>query len=95
MDKQLIKSGIIDKNGIEVKIGDTIVLPYVDPMGDISETEGTKAIVVFEHGCFGYYDETHFNPLFIWQRQVKGEYISNEGNRVVYTGEYPFWVVAE
>ena len=90
-----MKSGIIDKNGIEIKAGDTLVLPYVDPMGRLTEEEGTRVIIVFEHGCFGYYDQTSFNPLFSWQRQVSGEYIPNEGNKVIYTGEYPFWVDVE
>ncbi len=90
-----MKSGIIDKNGIEVKVGDTLVLPYVDPMGRLTYEPDDKVKVVFEHGCFGYYFGTRFNTLFEWQKTEKGEYIPNEGNKVIYTGKYPFWVDAE
>lgn len=91
-----MKSGIKDKNGTEIKAGDTIVIPYVDPMGKIiDDEEGYRAKICFEHGCFGYYNKTHFIPLFDWQATEHGEYIPNNGNKVIYTGKYPFWVAEE
>ena len=90
-----MKSGIIDKNGIEIKVGDTLVLPYIDPMGALTEEPDCKVKVVFEHGCFGYYTTTRFEPLINWQKTEAGEYISNAGIKRVYTGQYPFWIDTE
>ena len=41
---------------------------------------------------FGYETETKFIPLMDWMETERGEYVSNCGNKVVYTEKYPFWV---
>jgi hypothetical protein len=87
-----MKSGIIDKNGTEIKLGDTLVIPYIDPMGTLTEEADYKVKVVFEHGCFGYYTKTRFKPLFEWQQTEPGTYIPNAGIQRIYTRKYPFWV---
>lgn len=87
-----MKSNIFDKNGIEVCNGDTLVFPYIDPMGKINDEEDFKKTVVFKFGCFGYETETKFIPLMDWMETERGEYVSNCGNKVVYTEKYPFWV---
>lgn len=85
-------SGIFDKNGKKVQIGDIIIFPYVDPMGNIHEdTPDFEAIVEFKHGCFGY--TLHdFSPLMEWSKKKKGEYIGNYGNKTIITDEYIFWI---
>ena len=92
---RLMKSGIKDKNGKEVKIGDWIAIPYIDPMGRLTEDEDYRVEVKFKYGCFGYYNELKFVPLLEWQSTDRGDYIPNAGNIVIYTEEYPFWVVTE
>lgn len=87
-----MNSGIVDKHGIEVKVGDTICMPYITPLGKLTEDVDFEAEVVFQFGCFGYWDATEFIPLIKWMFKGKGEYVSNYGNKVVYTEEYIFWV---
>lgn len=87
-----MKSNIFDKNGIEVCEGDMVVFPYVTPFGDLTENEGFKKEIKFKYGCFGYETKTSFEPLMNWMKTERGEYVPNAGNKVVYTGEYPFWV---
>ena len=90
-----MKSGILDKKGTEVKVGDTLVFPYVNPMGKIHEDEEDfRAEVVFKYGCFGYETKTKFIPLIDWMEVQSGEYVSNCGNKTIYTERYPFWVVS-
>jgi len=73
-----LRTQIFDKNKIEVKIGDTIVLPYIDPVGVIHRnTADYEAEVVFKYGCVGYYTLTRYEPLMNWMEIEKGEYISN------------------
>tara|TARA_R110000851_G_scaffold148589_1_gene288905 strand:+ start:233 stop:505 length:273 start_codon:yes stop_codon:yes gene_type:complete len=90
-----MKSGIKDKNGVEVKEKDIIALPYITPHGTITEDEDQRVVVVYEHGCFGYYDKVRFNTLMDWQKTEEGEYVPNAGEKTIYTGKYYFWIVAE
>jgi len=88
-----MKSGIFDKNSIEVKSGDTLIFPYIDPMGRINEdTPNFEAVVIFKHGAFGYENKTDFVPLVDWSRKKTGEYISNHGNKTIILDIYPFWI---
>ena len=91
----MLKSGIKDKNGVEVKVGDIIAIPYTTPFGELTNEIDERHEVVFARGCFGYFDETDFVPLFMWERAEEGEYIPNQGNRMIYTGEHMFWVIKE
>ena len=38
-----VKSGIRDKHGNEVKIGDTLIFPYIDPWGGLDEDKADFA----------------------------------------------------
>ena len=89
-----MKSGIFDKNGIEVKLGDILVFPYITAMGDIccEDTPNFEAKVEFKHGCFGYETETAFIPLMKWSKTMVGEYVPNHGNKTIILDEYLFWV---
>lgn len=85
-------SNVFDKNGKEVSVGDTLVFPYIDPLGGTHDTEDFKATVLFKYGCFGYETATKFIPLMKWMEEEQGEYISNCGNKTIYTEKYPFWI---
>lgn len=87
-----MKSNIFDKNGIEVKIGDILIFPYITPMGEVTDDEDFKKEIVFKYGCFGYETKTGFETLMNWMYTDKGDYIPNCGNRIIYTEKYPFWV---
>ncbi len=87
-----MKSNIFDKNGIEVKIGDTVVFPYITPMGKVTNDADFKKEVVFKYGCFGYETKTGFETLMNWMYTDKGDYVPNCGNKTIYTEKYPFWV---
>ena len=85
--------GIKDKNGVEVQIGNTIAIPYINPFGVMGEDEDRRELVVFAYGAFGIYTETRFVPLFELQTKREGDYIPNNGNKIEYTEQYYFWVV--
>lgn len=92
-----MKSNIYDIDGVEVKEGDYIQTIYITPMGDIDyETlNETRHKVVFQHGCFGIDTDIEFVPLLYFQVKRQGEYISNRGNKVIYTGKYLFKKIKE
>jgi len=90
--KAVMKTGIIDKNGREICLGDTIALPYVTPFGHVMESEDFRVEVCFFGGAFGWWTKTAFEPLLFWFRKGKGEYIPNAGNRVVY-GDFIGWKI--
>ena len=88
-----MRSGIYDKHGIEVKIGDTLVFPYVTPIGDIdTDTVDFEATVIFAHGAYGYMTKVAFIPLFAWSKVEHGEYIPNHGEKRIILDIYPFFV---
>jgi hypothetical protein len=88
-----MKSNIFDKLGKEVCVGDIIAFPYIDPKGKMHDEEDFRKEIVFKYGCYGYETETNFEPLMNWMKKESGDYVSNSGNKVVYTEKYLFWVV--
>lgn len=88
-----MKSGIKDKNGVEVLLGHYIAVPYINPFGVLEDDEDFRAQVVYAYGCFGFYTDIRFVPLFELQRKREGRYIPNAGNVEEYTEQYFFWVV--
>ena len=87
-----MKTNIFDKNGTEVKIGDTVVFPYIDPMGRLTEDSDFKKQIEYKYGCVGYSTSTDYIPLMNWMQKKRGEYVSNSGNKIIYTEKYPFWI---
>ena len=87
-----MKSGIIDKFGVEVEKGDVVIFPYINPMGKLEDEEDFRKKIIFKFGCFGYFNELDFVPLFNWMDTKMGEYVSNHGNKTVHLNTYPFWV---
>ena len=85
-------SGIFDKNGIEVKEGDTLIFPYVTPMGDLDkDNEDFRAKVIFNYGCFGY-KRIDFVPLLRWLKKEQGDYEPNYGNKTIIQNTGVFWI---
>ena len=87
-----MESGIFDKNKIEVKEGDTVLFPYVDPKGRVTDEIDFSKKIEFKFGCFGYWTETRFVPLMDWMETDRGDYVPNCGNKTVYTEKYYFEV---
>ena len=85
-----MKSGIFDKNNREVKVGDTVLFPYITPMGELTDNFDFEKKIEFKFGCFGYWTDTEFIPLMEWMKKEVGEYVSNCGNKTVYTEKYNF-----
>lgn len=81
-----------DKFGYEVFEGDTIIFPYIDPMGNPSLEPDFETKVVYKYGCLGYETKTKFIPLMNWMKTEEGKYIPNEGNKIIYTEKYLFWL---
>lgn len=58
-----MNTGLIDMNGVEIKEGDYISLPYTDPLGTCYVEDGPEGHirlkVVLDHGAFVAVDETN------------------------------------
>ena len=87
-----MNSGILDRNGVEVKEGDTLIFPWISPIGEISNDPGFEAQVVFKHGAFGVELKTEFVPLLNWLNRTKGEYVPNYGNKIELSDKGIFWI---
>ena len=87
-----MKSGIFDKNRKEVKIGDVLNFPYINFRGIVTDEVDFSKTVEFKYGCFGYSSETMFIPLMEWIIKERGIYVPNNGNKIIYTENYYFWV---
>lgn len=87
-----IKTGLVDINNREIKIGDKIKFCYVDPMGHCNPDSFSDLVhtVAFEQGCVvGVHPERNAKILRGYMKTAEGKYISNYGNLV----EYPDNVV--
>lgn len=88
----IVKTGLVDVNGREIKIGDKIKFCYVDPMGHCNPDSFSdlKYTVAFEQGCVvGVRPERNAKVLRGYMKTVEGKYISNYGT----LAEYPDNVV--
>ncbi len=83
-----MNSGIFDINGVEIKVGDRVKLPYYDPGGNLHIGSGGTVEVVFKYGCFGYNSPTQFSPFFSLLTYERGDYVPNAGNKRNYIEEY-------
>jgi len=90
-----MRSLIFDINNKEVKEGDTLSIPYIDPVNNLHvDTEDFQVVVIFKHGCFGYNGNLRFVPLFEWSEIRKGDYIPNWGTEEIITDNYLFKIVS-
>jgi hypothetical protein len=88
-----MESGILDKNGKEIKEGDSVAFPYIDPLGNVCDDVDFVATVIFKHGCFGYDRPNRFVPLLDWSIKAEGEYVPNMGVKEIISDKYLFWVI--
>ena len=83
----IVKTGLVDINNREIKIGDKIKFCYVDPVGQcipdsFSDIEYT---VAFEQGCVvGVRPERNAKVLRNYMKTAEGKYISNYGSLMEY-----------
>ena len=82
-----IKTGLVDINNREIKIGDKIKFCYVDPVGqcDLDTLSDFEYTVAFEQGCVvGVRPERNAKVLRNYMKTAEGKYISNYGTLVEY-----------
>lgn len=88
----IVKTGLVDINNREIKIGDKIKFCYVSLTGQCNPDcfDDLEYTVAFEQGCVvGVRPERNAKVLRGYMKTVGGKYISNYGNLV----EYPDNVV--
>jgi len=90
-----MNSRIFDKNGIEIKEGDNVRLPYIDPGGNVHLNQGSIVKTIFKYGCFGYESKTRFVPFLEFLDYENGDYVPNAGNRRVYIEDFPLYVTTD
>lgn len=79
--------GLLYADGTPIKLGDTVDVPYITPMGDLTDEvdEEKRAVVVFEHGLYGLKYPFHTTPLRDYCRKSKGKYESNYGEPIIFS----------
>lgn len=84
-------TGLVDINGKQVHLGDTIHKLYVPPFGeptdDLDDEYYGKGEVTFENGTYCLRTKASPDPipLHTLLKRKKGEYVPNYGNATVYS----------
>jgi len=85
--KKESKIGLFYADGSEIKLGDTVDVPYITPMGDLTDDidEDKRARVVFDKGLYGLKYPFHITPLRNYCNKIKGPYEPNYGEPIIYS----------
>jgi len=79
--------GLFYADGTPIRLGDTVDVPYITPLGDLTENidEDKRAKVMFEHGLYGLKYPFHVTPLREFCHKIKGSYESNYGEPTIFS----------
>lgn len=74
-------SGLIDKKSNRIFEGDILSIPYITPVGTLTEDENYRANVEFRNGSFQHhgYSSKVYHDLKDWCNTGKMEYVPNVG----------------
>lgn len=81
LEEEKRATGLKDKNGKYLNEGDRVSIPYIDPMGKVTDAFDYPSEIIFKDGCFGHMDELGkiFIPLRTWCKPLSMEYVPNVG----------------
>lgn len=79
--------GLFYADETPIKLGDVVDVPYITPMGDLTEDidEEQRATVVFDRGLYGLKYPFHVTPLRNYCHKIKGAYESNYGEPIIFS----------
>ena len=80
-------TGLHDKDGKEIYEGHKVGVPYVTPMGKVTEEFDSKEVIGFEFGRFVLLGRAEPHALVHWCESTQGEYIPNYGTPTIFANK--------
>lgn len=73
---------LMQSTGLTIYEGDIVSVPYVTPLGTLTDEENYKSRVFFKNGafCIDNYYRVAPDELSIWCKKGETKYVSNVGN---------------